>query len=257
MSAKKNSTGKTIRRIILIIFAAILLLVAIFIGVVLVKKRPALQPTETYQEIFSDTEIKIANDNGVSILPRAGGACKAGIIFYVGAQIEPSAYIPLLARLAQHGYACFIPKLTSNMASMEQNAADQIIGEHPEIKTWYLAGHSMGGYTASGYVDDHRNDVDGLILIAAYTSRDLSDTDIPMLSVYGDNDGVLNKGRYEKSKNKNSRDFEEHILAGANHAQFGDYGKQPRDYDATISAEDQQRQTAEIILDWLERKENS
>ena len=106
-------------------------------------------------------------------------------------------------------------------------------------------------------MDDHRNDVDGLILIAAYTSRDLSDTDIPMLSVYGDNDGVLNKGRYEKSKNKNSRDFEEHILAGANHAQFGDYGKQPRDYDATISAEDQQRQTAEIILDWLERKENS
>lgn len=110
----------------------------------------------------------------------------------------------------------------------------------------------MGGYAASGYVNNHRDDIDGLILIAAYVNCDLSDSNIPMLSVFGDTDGVLNKNRYDKCKAKNSKSFEEHIIAGANHAQFGDYGKQPRDYDASISPEDQQKQTAEIILNWLE-----
>ncbi len=92
--------------------------------------------------------------------------------------------------------------------------------------------------------------ISGLILFRVETSY------IPMLSVYGGNDGVLNKDRYDKCKEKNSKDFEEHIIAGANHAQFGDYGKQPRDYEASISAEDQQKRTAGIILDWLERKKN-
>lgn len=47
--------------------------------------------------------------------------------------------------------------------------------------------------------------------------------------------------------------FEEHIIPGANHAQYGDYGEQPRDNEAGISAEKQQTQTAQIILDWLNR----
>ena len=81
----------------------------------------------------------------------------------------------------------------------------------------------------------------------------MSDTDLPVLAVFGDTDGVMNKGLYEKRKAWNPADFEEHIIPGANHAQYGDYGKQPRDNDATISAEEQQTKTAEIILDWLNR----
>ncbi len=111
----------------------------------------------------------------------------------------------------------------------------------------------MGGLTASGYADDHRDTVDGLILIAAYTNRDMKDSDLPVLAVFGDTDGVMNKDLYDKRLAWNPADFEEHIIPGANHAQYGDYGKQPRDNDAKISAEEQQSQTAEIILDWLIR----
>ena len=132
-------------------------------------------------------------------------------------------------------------------------AADDIISLHPEIKSWILAGHSMGGLTASGYADDHRDTIDGLILLAAYTNRDMSDADIPTLAVFGDADGVMNKALYDKRMMWNPTDFEEHIIPGANHAQYGDYGKQPRDNDAAISAEEQQTQTAQIILDWLAR----
>ena len=139
------------------------------------------------------------------------------------------------------------------MAALEPKAADDIIAAHPEIKSWILAGHSMGGLTASGYADDHRDTVDGLILVAAYANRDMSDANLPVLAVFGDTDGVMNKGLYEKRKAWNPADFEEHIIPGANHAQYGDYGEQPRDNEAEISAEEQQSQTAETILDWLSR----
>ena len=244
---------RTVRKIIFGIIAVIILLSAVIVGMCLFNERPAVQSMAVYQDAYSDVRINTADDGGVEILPQSGEAPKTGIIFYVGAQIRPDAYTPFLARVAEQGYACFIPDLSFNMAALEPNAAEEIILAHPEIENWYLAGHSMGGLTASGFADDHRDEVDGLILVAAYTNRDLSDADLPTLAMFGDTDGVMNKGRYERGKALLPTDFEEHIIPGANHAQFGDYGKQPRDNGATISAEEQQTKTAEIILDWLNR----
>ena len=253
MSRDKTVKRKTIRRIILIVLSAVLVLSAVIVGMCLFNERPAVQAVAAYQNAYGDTIINIADDGGVEILSQRGNA-ETGLIFYVGAQIKPDAYIPLLARIAEQGYACYIPNLSFNMAALEPKAADDLISAHPEIKSWILAGHSMGGLTASGYVDDHRDTVDGLILVAAYANRDMSDANLPVLAVFGDTDGVMNKGLYEKRKAWNPADFEEHIIAGANHAGFGDYGKQPRDNDATIPAEEQQTKTAEIILDWLNRR---
>ena len=252
MSKTKTTKRKTIRRIILIVLAAILAISAVIVGMCLFNERPAVQAVATYQSAYCNTVINIADDGGAEILPQSGDA-DIGLIFYVGAQIKPDAYIPLLARIAEQGYACFVPNLNFNMAALEPSAADDIISVHPKIKSWILAGHSMGGLTASGYADDHRDTVDGLILVASYTNRDMSDAELPVLAVFGDADGVMNKALYDKRLAWNPADFEEHIIPGANHAQYGDYGEQPRDIDATISAEEQQTQTAEIILDWLNR----
>ena len=252
MSKEKTAKRKPIRRIILIVLAAVLVLSAVIVGMCLFNERPAVQAVAAYQNAYGDTIISVADDGGVEILPLNEDA-DIGIVFYVGAQITPDAYIPILARIAEQGYACFIPNLTFNMAALEPKAADDIIAEHPEIKSWILAGHSMGGLTASGYADDHRDMVDGLILVAAYANRDISNAQLPVLAVFGDADGVMNKNLYDKRLAWNPADFEEHIIPGANHAQYGDYGKQPRDNDAKISAEEQQSHTAEIILDWLNR----
>ena len=247
-----KSKRKPIHRIILIVLAAILVLSAVIVGMCLFNERPAVQTVATYQNAYGDTVINISDDGSVEILPQSRDT-DTGLIFYVGAQITPNAYIPLLARIAEQGYACFIPNLTFNMAALEPKAADEIIPAHPEIKTWILAGHSMGGLTASGYADDHRDTVDGLILVAAYANRDMSDAQLPVLAVFGDSDGVMNRKLYGKRLAWNPADFEEYVIQGANHAQYGDYDKQPRDNDAKISAEEQQPQTAEIILDWLSR----
>lgn len=256
MSKEKTSKGKIVRNIILIILAAVIVLSAVIVGMCLFNSRPAVQTTAEYRQNYSNAIINVQEDGGVEILPNDGVTSKnTGIIFYVGAQITPDAYIPLLARLSEQGYSCFIPDLTFNMAALEPKAAETIIREYSEISSWYIAGHSMGGLTASGFAADNPDKIDGLILLAAYTNRDLSESKFPVLSIYGDTDGVMNKELYDKRMEWNPENFEEYVITGANHAQYGDYGRQPRDNDAEISMESQQQQTADIILDWLKEKQ--
>lgn len=238
-------------RVILAVAAFVVLLVVA--ALCLFNVKPASRTVEAYQSACSTAEIRCDEDGSVEILPRGGEDLKAGVIFYTGALIEPPAYIPLLCRLAERGYSCFIPKFALDMANLGPDAAGRIIAAHPGIGSWYLAGHSMGGYTASGYVDDHRDEADGLILIAAYTSRDLSCNALPTLALLGDNDGVMNRERYAGSRAWYPAEFEEHTIEGANHAQFGDYGKQSGDHEAEITAEEQQARAAEIMLDRLGR----
>ena len=68
------------------------------------------------------------------------------------------------------------------------------------------------------------------------------------LSVYGTEDTVLNADAYEQGKAHWPADATEVVIQGGNHAQFGDYGRQQGDGEATLPAEEQQRQTAEAIL---------
>ncbi len=44
---------------------------------------------------------------------------------------------------------------------------------------------------AASYLGKHTDEYDGLILLAAYSTADLSDSDLKVLSLYSSNDGVL------------------------------------------------------------------
>jgi len=82
------------------------------------------------------------------------------------------------------------------------------------------------------------------------TKYDISDTEIRMLSIYGSNDTIVGSS-YEEYESNNSSKTTAFCLDGGNHAQFGDYGKQLGDSDATISADEQRSITADLIVDWL------
>ena len=70
-----------------------------------------------------------------------------------------------------------------NMAIFNKNAANKIIEQYPNIKHWYICGHSMGGAMASSYVSKNKDKVDGLILLGSYIYGDVSDKDA--LTIYG------------------------------------------------------------------------
>ena len=120
-------------------------------------------------------------------------------------------------------------------------------GDVPENKTdWYIGGHSLGGAMAAAYAADHSDQIDGVIMLAAYPTKEL-DADMKSIIIYGSEDQVLNQRRLKKSLRFLPDDFSADIITGGNHAQFGDYGSQKGDGQAAISAQAQQEATVEKI----------
>lgn len=173
---------------------------------------------------------------------------KAGFIFYPGAKVEEKAYEPILSELAKKDIYCVLVKMPFHLAVFQPNAAEKIIEEKTQIKEWYLGGHSLGGAMAAEFVSSHQKELQGLILLAAYPTKELEQ--IPVLSIYGSNDTVLNKEKYTSSITFSSH-LTEVIIEGGNHAQFGNYGEQKKDGKAKISAQEQWQQTIHAILDFI------
>lgn len=168
------------------------------------------------------------------------------IIFYPGAKVEAAAYLPLLDQLRQTGLTCVLVEMPFHLAIFDVNAAKDVMAQFPDIRHWYMAGHSMGGAMASWFAADHADEVDGLILLGAYLYGDYPPADT--LTVYGS----LNQSVEDKI------DYTENVveIEGGNHAQFGNYGPQEGDLPATISAEEQQAQAVAAISDFIARRQS-
>lgn len=199
----------------------------------------ALQSDEAVQVIEKENQVIFQGKNSES-----------GIIFYPGGKVEYTAYAPLLHQLAEEGMTCILLHMPGNLAVLDTNAADGIQEQYPEIETWYMAGHSLGGSMAASYIGKHTEEFQGLILLAAYSTEDLSDTDLDVLSLYGSEDGVLNREKYKKYKPNLPQNTKEYRIEGGNHGQFGSYGFQDGDGKAEISAEEQVERTVDEILKW-------
>ena len=194
---------------------------------------------------YQADEVQIKEDGNVTwFVPQEP---TAGLIFYPGGKVEHTAYAPLLRACAEQGLLCALVRLPGNLAVLDINAADGLPEKYPEITTWYIAGHSLGGVMAANYAAAHSDKYSGLILLAAYSTKDLTQTPLRVLSVYGSEDGVMNQASYKKNWANLPVDTTEVILEGGCHAQFGSYGPQDGDSTPTISDEEQIRQAVEAI----------
>ena len=176
----------------------------------------------------------------------------AGLIFYPGGKVEHTAYISLMEALASEGILCVLVEMPFRLAVLDMNAAEGIPQAFPEVEHWYLGGHSLGGSMAASYLASHTEDFDGLILLGSYSTADLSGSGLAVLSVYGSEDGVMNREKYDGYRPNLPEGFTEVIIEGGNHACFGAYGEQEGDGTATITPAEELRQTAEAILTLLE-----
>lgn len=174
-----------------------------------------------------------------------------GVVFYPGGKVEYTAYEPLMCALADRGILAVLVKMPFNLAVLKQNAADGVTEQFPEVESWYMAGHSLGGSMAASYVAKNTDKFDGLIMLAAYSTSDLSESGLKVASIYGSLDGVMNREKYAEYFPNLPIDTEEAVIYGANHAGFGMYGEQDGDGTATISNAEQINLTAQIITDFL------
>ena len=114
----------------------------------------------------------------------------AGLIFYPGGKVEYTAYAPLMAQLAEQNVLCVLLEMPLNLAVLDMDAARGIPEQFPEVEHWYLAGHSLGGSMAAAFAGKCADTYDGLILLAAYSTEDLTETGLRVCGLYGDRDGV-------------------------------------------------------------------
>ena len=170
------------------------------------------------------------------------------LIFYPGAKVQETAYAPLLRQIAEEGMDVFLVRMPARLAFFGSNKADEALQETADYANVYIGGHSLGGAMAANYAAEHAESLDGVILLAAYSTKPLPDS-LPVLSVYGTEDGVLNRGNYEKNL-ANVPNLQEFVIEGGNHAQFGNYGEQRGDGEAAVIPETQQDRTAEAILEF-------
>ena len=169
------------------------------------------------------------------------------IIFYPGAKVEYTAYLPLCVKLAEEGVDCFLVEMPFHLAILGMNKAGKIMDNY-HYDNWYLAGHSLGGAMAANYVADNVEEFAGLIMLAAYPTKALVSEDLKVLSVYGDADGILNKEKVDAGAELVPEYYTEISLGGANHAGFGNYGPQEGDGEAAMEREQQQDMTGHYIM---------
>lgn len=181
-------------------------------------------------------------DNGLFL---DGPGSDDALIFYPGAKVEYTSYLPMLVDLAGQGVDCYLVEMPLNIAFLGQNSADSIM-DSSNYTHYFMSGHSLGGLVASSYVNQ-TGKCDGLILFAAHPTKEVNK---PVLSIYGSQDKVLNIKDYDGSKQLMSN-LTEVVIDGANHEQFAYYGVQEGDGVASISPENQQKQSVNAILEFI------
>ncbi len=196
-------------------------------------------------EFSSDITATEIAKNTLAFVPENA---KTGLVFYPGGKVEYTAYEPLMKACADRGILCVLVKMPFNLAVLDVNAADGIAEKYPEIENWYVGGHSLGGSMAATYASKNTASIDGVVLLGAYSTSDLKD--IKVLSIYGSEDGVMNRDKYQKYLDNLPNDFTEYVIGGGNHANFGMYGEQKGDGISSLTPTEQILLTAEKIAEF-------
>lgn len=176
-----------------------------------------------------------------------GPSSDRALIFYPGAKVECEAYAVLMLRLAENGCDCFLADMPLNFALLGENTADNFINKY-NYDRWIMAGHSMGGIVAANYAEKHLDKTYGIVLLASYSTTELDDR-LKLYSIYGSEDKCLEFDVYNDNRENLPIDTRELVINGGNHAQFGNYGVQKGDGEASVTDEKQKEITVKAILE--------
>lgn len=195
-----------------------------------------------YAALETSAAVSVKKEEGMIFFD--GPGTETAMVFYPGAKVESIAYAPLMKHTAELGTDCYLLEPPFHFALFDLNGFERAY-KSASYKSWYIAGHSLGGLTASMYAGSHPEKITGLILLGAYPAVKLKDE--KLLLVYGSEDAVLNRKGYEDSRVNWPKQSEEHVIPGGTHAGFGNYDGQDSGTSAAVTPDSQQRETAEVI----------
>ena len=211
------------------------------------------KPTEnclTYLKDSSESNVK-EEKNYIVFSPKKEVTNSSGIIFYPGGKVDYRSYAHLLRNLSDNGISSVLIKMPFNLAVFKINAANNKKELLPNVTNWYIGGHSLGGSMASSYLEEHYEEYKGLILLASYSTVDLSShSNLKTLSLLASEDKVLKIDKY-KSNISNLPNLTEYTIEGGNHSYFGDYGVMSNDGTPSITVDEQTEIVKNKIVDFI------
>lgn len=247
----REARGRRLRRVLKL--AAFLVVAVVAAGTVyfaipqanLPEAAAALEATDAvdFRDVAGDLEFR----------PKTPTPPTTGLVIYPGGKVDPRAYAPTGAAIAGAGFLVVVVPMPLHLAVLDIDAATRVIERHPEIRTWAVGGHSLGGSMAAEYAKRQAHAVDGLVLWASYSATDLSQQGQSALLVYGSLDGGAARMGSLDSTSKLPFDRTIVVIEGGNHEQMGWYTGQANDPPATITRVAQQAQVVQATVDFLER----
>jgi predicted esterase len=238
---------KRLRRVFASLLILLVLIALVFVIYFQATRYPALPETSACW--IDNPQATITRDR-VAFLP-ADPDNSAGVIIYPGGNVDFLAYAPLAGRISAGRYPVFVQKMPLDLAVFGVNLGLSIIQEYPEIERWVIVGHSLGGAMAARFALQNTDRVQGLVLLAAYSDVDLTQSSLLVLTISGDRDDILNQQRYTDAFVYLPADTITLTIPGGNHAGFAHYGPQRGDGAAYLTREQQQNITAEAIRSFL------
>lgn len=228
-----------------------LLLALGFVGWALLGPQPM---PEALIALQSDPQVTVQQSSWIVFQP-AATTPTTGLIIYPGGRVDERAYAPAAHALAAQGYLVVLVPMPLNFAIFAPDRASQVIAAFPAIQHWAIGGHSLGGAMAAQFAYEHSDQIDGLVLWASYPPGvgSLADRPLAVASIFGTRDGVATLEDIEEARPLLPPDTTWVAIEGGNHAQFGWYGPQSGDLQATISRAEQQAQTVAATLAVLQQ----
>lgn len=220
------------------------------------------------QDVAEDTlksnpAVTVVDDGTVLAFLPAATPARTALVFICGSGVAAEAYAPLLRPVAEAGFPVFVVNLPYRFAPFEshrQIVFDRVrgvIAAHPAVAHWVVSGHSLGGALAARLAATRQDTLAALVLIATTHPRDddLSQLPIPITKIYATQDGVAPVKKVLANRGRLPSHTQWVEIEGGNHAQFGRYGNQLPDGEATISREEQEALTRATIIRLLQRIE--
>lgn len=247
---EKRAHGK----LILICIVVVLLLLLSALKIYVDNNYKPLHTMDDYQAMTS-YEIEIS-DNALAVQnPQAIAKKNAiGFIIYGDERVQRECYLPFMIALAEHGYCAYLPTTFGNLPILNQEGAEYVIRTYRSVHTWYIIAHGKACPVAARYAKSYASKINGLIYLggASYHTN-LSDLDLPLLSIAGSNDSLLDKTRAEKAKKNNPAGSEYISIPDGNHSGILDTILLRGDTPSSLSNEEQIEQTVLAISTFLDQ----
>ena len=201
------------------------------------------------QAVLDNPAVTVTDTPDSVVLAPTEDASGAGLVFIPGARVDPYAYLATLAGTVETtGMTVVITKPTLNLAFFDQRPLETFTADAPDVTTWFVGGHSLGGVRACMMANDNLGDeqVAGLVLFGSYCASAVDD-DLAVLSISGSEDGLSTPATIEDAADLLPANSTFVQIDGANHASFGAYGAQPGDGVSTISPAEAEQAITEAV----------